>query len=268
MMSRPFRRAFSTLGCAEMALDDVLLLASRHGMDAVELRALAGTVELPAHFAASLGAPEALAARIAGGPAIASLDTSFRLIGGRQADRAALLAFVPWAEAASVPHLRIFDGGEGGDAAEIAQARATLAWWRGVRAAQGFAVEIMIETHDAFAHPAALARLLDAEPGCVILWDAHHTWRKGGEHPAETWRILRGRTPHIHVKDSVTDAGARLGYRYVLPGTGEFPMAALRDALAADRYAGVVSLEWEHLWHPDLPPLADALAAAKTRRWW
>ena len=29
-------------------------------------------------------------------------------------------------------------------------------------------------------------------------------------------------------------------------------------------FAGVVSLEWERLWHPYLPPLEDALEAART----
>ena len=44
-------------------------------------------------------------------------------------------------------------------------------------------------------------------------------------------------------------------------------MAALREVLRAE-YDGWVSLEWEKLWHPYLPPLDDALAAAARRDWW
>ena len=53
----------------------------------------------------------------------------------------------------------------------------------------------------------------------------------------------------------------------MLPGAGEFPMAPLRAVLAAE-YAAVVSLEWEKLWHPYLPPLDEALAVASRRGWW
>jgi sugar phosphate isomerase/epimerase len=261
-------RAFSTLGCAEFTLDGVLGLAAEYEIDAVELRALGGTLELPTYFASTLGEPAALDARVARRAAIASLDTSFSLIGNTEQDRDKLLDYVPWAEAAGVPFLRIFDGGRSGDESEIAAARATFAWWREMRARHGWLIDLMVETHDAFAHQPALVRLLDAEPSCLILWDAHHTWRKGGAHPVETWRMLGGRVPHIHVKDSVTDPQARLGYRYVLPGTGEFPMAELRDALERDGYSRVISLEWERLWHPDLPPLTEALQEARSRNWW
>ena len=260
-------RAFSTLGCAEYTLDRVQRLAGEYDIDTVELRALADTVDLPSHFESAFGEPRLLRSSLESGPAVVSLDTSFRLIGNTAQDRDTLLGYAPWAEGMRTPFLRIFDGGKTGDAEEIAAAHETLAWWREMRTEQGWSVDLIVETHDAFTRPERLARLLDAEP-CLILWDAHHTWRKGGVDPAETWRMLRGRVPHIHVKDSVTDDQARLGYRYVLPGTGEFPMGQLRDALERDRYAGVISLEWERLWHPELPPLAHALQEAQARNWW
>jgi len=62
----------------------------------------------------------------------------------------------------------------------------------------------------------------------------------------------------------VSQPGPRLPYSYVLPGAGEFPMRALCTALSG--YDGVLSLEWERLWHPDLPPMDEALRAAGG--WW
>ena len=41
-------------------------------------------------------------------------------------------------------------------------------------------------------------------------------------------------------------------------------MAALR----ADGYAGLLSLEWERLWHQDLPDLESALRSAERKHWW
>jgi sugar phosphate isomerase/epimerase len=191
---------------------------------------------------------------------VVALGTSFRLI-GEAVPREGLAAYGAWADALGAGRLRLFDGGKAGDAAEVAKAAETLARCRAWRAGDGWAADIMIETHHAFAQPAPLAAFLAAAPDCPILWDTHHTWRRGGEDPVETWRWLGPRVVHVHVKDSV--AGG-----YCLPGQGAFPMAALRSALAANGYSGPVSLEWERLWHPTLPPLADALDAARAANWW
>ena len=133
------RRAFSTLGCAELALEDVLALAARHGIPCVELRALEGTVELPGLFERRYGSPERLAARLAEAPVrVAAIGTSLRLIGNGPGDRDAFLRFLPWAEAMGVDSLRVFDGGRIGDAAELEEARETLSWWRHLRRERGW----------------------------------------------------------------------------------------------------------------------------------
>ena len=115
---------------------------------------------------------------------------------------------------------------------------------------------------------AAIGRLLAVVPEAAILWDAHHTWKKGGEDPLVTWRAIRASVVHVHVKDSVSVPSARHPFTYVLPGAGEFPMAPLRAELRAAGFAGPVSLEWERLWHPYLPSLDAALTAATHNRWW
>ena len=126
----------------------------------------------------------------------------------------------------------------------------------------------MIETHDSLWTAAAVGRLLTVVPDVAILWDSHHTWKKGGEDPVATWRAIRTRVVHVHVKDSVDVPSARHPFTYVLPGDGGFPIAPLLAALRGEGYAGLVSLEWERMWHPYLPPLDDALGAATVRRWW
>ena len=262
-------RSFSSLGCPDFALDEMLTLAAKHGLSGVELRAVGGTVELPAYFAAQFGSPEALAEKLRGSPVrVVALDTSLRLIGGTREEREVLLEFVPWAEALGVPRLRVFDGGKTADAAELAAAAETVAWWRDRRAAGGWSVDLMVETHDSLVTAATIGRFLAVVRGAAILWDAHHTWRKGGEDPLVTWRAIRGSVAHAHVKDSIGVPSARHPFTYVLPGDGEFPMAPLRAALRADKFAGPVSLEWEKMWHPYLPPLDEALRVAGERGWW
>ncbi|MGV1789992.1 sugar phosphate isomerase/epimerase family protein [Rhizobium sp. A37_96] len=265
----PVTSAFSTLGCADLELDEALALAARHGVDAIEIRALGGTIDLVAYFTERFGSPAGLAKALKASPiGVCAFDTSLRLVGATPETKEEFLRYLPWAEAAGVTSLRVFDGGETGDEGEFAEALATLEWWRETARREGFQAEMVIETHDFLAYPDAIGRFLEMAPDCALLWDTHHTWRKGGQDPVATWNMVRRNTWHLHVKDSVSRAGSRLPYSYVVPGSGEFPMAALAAVLAADGYAGVISLEWERLWHAELPPLDQALQAVRHNKWW
>ncbi|MDO8360699.1 MAG: TIM barrel protein [Devosia sp.] len=246
----PATLCFSTLGCGELDLEDVLTLAVRRAIPAVELRTLGGRNELPQYFEARYGTPERLRNSLAGfGVRIVSLDSSCQAIGSTRSDWSELVALTPWALAVGARGIRVFDGGERGDSAELASVRPMLEWWRG----RGLLLELLIETHDALARPAALQAFIERYPGASILWDTHHTWTEGAEDPATTWARVRGRAGHLHVKDSVAQQG------YVPPGEGAFPFGDLIAALRRDAFAGVISLEWERHWFPELPPIDAAL---------
>jgi len=263
-----YRRSISTLGCPEYSLEEILALAQRHGLDAVEVRAVSNSIDVPAALAAAYGTPAALAVRMKSAPVpIVSLDTSLKLAENTAADRDAFLAFLPWAEALGVPWLRVFDGGRADDPATHPAMAATVAWWLKEKKQNGWKADIMVETHDALFTTAAIGRFLALAPGTGILWDSQHTWKNGGEDPLSTWRTIRPHVVHIHVKDSINRPQGKYAYTYVLPGDGEFPMAVLREALR-EEFTGMVSLEWEKLWHPDLAPLDDALTAAARNNWW
>jgi sugar phosphate isomerase/epimerase len=261
-------RAISTLGCPDLTLEAAATLAKRHNVPAIELRSLAGTMDLPAHFAATYGTPDQLAAQWGtAGVVITALSTSLKAVGATAAERDAFLQFVPWAEALGVRWLRVFDSGTEASDAELAEAAATVRWWRELRTKHDWKTDIMIETHDSQLTGAAVRRFLALAPGTAIRWDTHHTWKKGGEDPLVTWRAIRDAVVSIDVKDSVSKPSAKHAWTYVLPGDGEFPMAPLREVLRAE-YTGPVSLEWEKLWHPYLPALHWALTAAEKNRWW
>jgi len=261
-------RTYSTLGSPDLGLEDTLALAARQGLAGVELRALAGTIDLPAHFTARYGTPAALAARLAGqSQRILSLDTSLHLAHNSPEEREAFLAFLPWAEALGVPRLRVFDGGKSADTATHRAMAETVKWWRALRAERGWRADLMVETHDALCTAASILGFLALAPGTGILWDTHHTWKTGGEDPLVTWRAIRPHVVHMHVKDSVSIPSGKHPFSYRLPGEGEFPMSALRELLRAE-YNGPMSLEWERLWHPELGPVEEALSAATQHGWW
>jgi sugar phosphate isomerase/epimerase len=262
-----FLRTFSSLGCPDATLDSALRIAADHGVQGVELRALEGTVDLPAVFAKRYGTPAALAARVASQPIrIVALDTSLKLCDSDDAAWRGMEGFLPWAEALGGVRLRVFDGGKSGTDDELAAMAKRLEWWRAWRAERGWTSDVMIETHDSLFCAAKIRALAERASAPPVLWDSHHTWKRGGEDPVATWREIRPLVVHIHVKDSISVASARHPFSYVLPGQGEFPMAPLREALAAEGYEKPLSLEWERLWHPTIPPLEQALAAAQG--WW
>lgn len=266
-----YSRAYSTLGLPQGTLEECLALAARFRLDALEVRALAGTIELPSYLAATYGSPEALAGRLArsDGPSIriVALDTSLRLVGAAPGDRDAFVAFLPWAQALEVPWLRVFDGGRAADGAELAEALDTVRWWEDERRRRGWTSRLMVETHDALFSSDAILRFAQAAPSVGILWDTHHTWKKGGEDPVTTWERIAAHVVHAHVKDSVSVPSARHSFSYVLPGEGEFPAGPLTARLRAE-FRGTVSLEWEKLWHPYLPDLERALQTAEAKSWW
>ena len=259
--------AFSSLGWPEASLDEILALAARHRITTVELRSLGGTVDLPAYFARVHGSPAALAGKLRGSAVgIIALDTGLHLVDPAPGEREKFLVFLPWAEALGVRWLRVFDGGKTADAAELARAAEAMNWWQTVRRANGWKADIMIETHDSLFTSAAIGRFLQIAPEAAILWDSHHTWKRGGEDPVASWGAIKSQVVHIHVKDSISRPSQNHPYTYVLPGEGEFPMAPLQAVLRAE-YAGPVSLEWEKLWHPYLPSLDEALRKAADKAW-
>ena len=263
-----FLRCFSTLGCPQASLDEVFALARAHQVGAVELRALGGTIDLPAQLARECGTPAEFARRVAAsGVRVVALDTSLRLADYKPGDLEAFLAYLPWAEALGGVRLRVFDGGHASDVATYRAMADKVAWWRDLREKNHWRSDLMVETHDSLFTAAAIGDFLRLAPGTAILWDTHHTWKKGGEDPVATWRSIRTHTVHLHFKDSISRPTAKHPFTYVLPGEGEFPYGPLRAEIVG-HYDGPLSLEWERMWHPYLPPLEDALRAATSRGWW
>jgi sugar phosphate isomerase/epimerase len=266
----PCTVSFSTLGCPAIDWSGLCALGARFGIHSFELRALGGQLDLPGYLQATFGTPECWAAAVtAAGARICAFDTSLKLIGSDPGERAAMLAFLPWAEATGGALLRVFDGGDssaGLSPAAADQALQTIDWWRNQRRQHGWRSDIMIETHDALITGARIAALQQQlEEPLAILWDSHHTWKKGGEDPAATWQVIQPWVRHVHVKDSISTPSARHPFTYVLPGAGEFPLAATLRLLRTAGYSGVLSLEWELLWHPYLGAIAPALAALADR---
>ena len=130
-------------------------------------------------------------------------------------------------------------------------------------------VTMLLETHDSHPRASDIARILahvDPDAPVKVIWDLMHPWRHD-EAPGRTAELLADSLAYAQYKDGVRNTEGHT-VTLTLPGEGALPLAEMQ-ALAAEIAAaqGIadpwISLEWERAWHPELPPVAQALAALK-----
>lgn len=259
---------FSSLGCADFSLDEIIALAQLNGIKAIELRAFSGSLDLPGLFNEyKAGAPEQYRAITESG-IIKLIDTSFNLAGPEKPDFDYILKLAQLADELHVPYCRVFGGFEysrNPQRKTLNQAAQTLQKWNKIRKTYQLNCQLAIETHDGFSSAANCIRFFHAAGQAMpVVWDTHHTWRCGGESFTDSLTFLGEHIVHVHVKDSMKTSDGKI--RNVLPGHGEIPTKSLLALLREINFQHPVSLEWERLWEPELPPLAEALSAV-SRNW-
>ena len=285
--------AFSTLGCPGASLAQVIDIAREAGATGLELRAADGEFVYPAMDAAACSA---VASELAeAGLEVLALASYVRVCApgseGAQAGHPAndpvlaeLLAAVELAAGLSAGNarqgaqVRVFPGAGlepcgVGEEPSVAMAAADRRAARRLNAAAAHArklgVGILLETHDSHPRAADVTRILalvDADAPVKVIWDLMHPWRHD-EEPEKSAALLSESLAYAQYKDGVRTPGTH-DVVLTLPGEGELPLLRM-NALAAELAAaqGIsdpwVSLEWERAWHPELPPVSQALAALK-----
>ncbi len=249
--------AFSTLGCPDWSWKTILENARKDGYVALELRGIAGEMDLPK-------VPEFIGTRLADtkrdlaalGIAVSDLGASARMHEKDPVVRAAQFdegrRFIDLAQAMGVKYVRMFgDKFPEGEPRDEVMKRVI----EGFRTMAGYAkpagVTVLIESHGDFTRSADLENILTsvASPQFALLWDAHHSFVAAGEQPAATFAKIGKWTRHTHLKDSRPEGADR---RYVLIGAGEVPVKEQVRVLAASGYKGLYCFEWEKKWHPEI----------------
>ncbi|WP_205786805.1 sugar phosphate isomerase/epimerase family protein [Specibacter cremeus] len=275
--------AFSTLGCPGKSLAQVIELAHASGAAGLELRAADGEFVHPSMAAAERTAV-ARALSDAGLTVLAlasyvrvCADGAARPGGLERTPEAELTSAVDLAADLGAAHVRVFPGaGLAPALGEGVPAEVTAADERGAHRLNAAAelarqcgVTLLLETHDSHPRGEDIARILahvDPAAPVRVIWDLMHPWRHD-EAPERTAELLAGSLAYAQYKDGLRIAGTN-DVTLTLPGEGELPLRAMRelvDGIAASHgeQDPWISLEWERAWHPDLPPLADALDAFK-----
>jgi sugar phosphate isomerase/epimerase len=249
--------AFSTLGCPQWSWKAILEAADRLGYAGIELRGIAGEMDLPK-------VPELQGSRLAEtkkelaalGIVISDLGASSKMHEKDKAVREAQLdegrRFIDLAQALSVPYVRMFGDKLPPDEPKPDVMKRVVEGFQQMAAhAKAAGVTVLIESHGDFTRSADLEQILKSvdSPHFALLWDAHHTFVAGKEAPADTWKRLGPHVRHTHLKDSVPAKAER---RYVLTGTGQVPVKEQVRVLASGGYKGLYCFEWEKKWHPEI----------------
>jgi sugar phosphate isomerase/epimerase len=252
-----FPIAFSTLGCPQWSWKAVLEAAAAHGYMGLELRGLAGEMDLTR-------VPEFQASRLAEskkdlealGIVVTDLGASSRMHEKDPATREKQLdegrRFIDLAHAMGVPYVRMFgDKLPPEEPKEEVLKRVVDGFQQMASHAKAAGVTVLQESHGDFIRSSDLQTVVTrvGSDAFAILWDAHHTFVAGKESPADTWKSLGRYVRHTHLKDSVPDGDDR---KYVLTGSGQVPVKEQVRVLVKGGYKGYYCYEWEKKWHPEI----------------
>jgi sugar phosphate isomerase/epimerase len=252
------RFAASTLGLPDAGLDEIVAVLSAGGCSGVELRA---GEKQPVHTALTRTERTEVRRRLAEAKLKPLAVSSYVRICAPGDDRAIvddLVAHVDLAADLGAVGVRIFPGGAG-DGADDERGARRLTDAAGPAERRG--VRLLVETHDSHPRGTDVASLLDrtGRDDIGVIWDLVHPWRTG-ESPADTYAAIAPRLGYVQLKDAVPPLDRPVP---ALIGHGEVPLDEIRAVLRGHGYDGWWSLEWEKAWHPEIPPLPEALASAR-----
>ena len=254
--------AVSTLGCPNWTWKQILENTSKYGYAALELRGIAGEMDLPK-------VPEFTGSRLADakkdleavGMYVSDLGASSRMHEKDPKVREAQFdegrRFIDLAQRMGVKYVRMFgDKMPEGEPKDEVMKRVIEGFHTMAAYGKTAGVTVLIESHGDFTKSADIEHILTAVnvPNFQLLWDAHHSYVAGGEKsPAETFAKIGKWARHTHLKDSVPGPSGKVeDRRYVLLGTGQVPVKEQVKVMASNGYKGLYCFEWEKKWHPEI----------------
>ena len=258
--------SFSTLGCPDWTLPQILAFAKEHGYSGIELRGILRQMDLTKvpEFATAESRQNTLAQMKAKGLRFVNLGSSATLHFPEGAERQKNLQegkqFIDLARQLNCPYVRVFPNLFPKDQVKkqtidlIANGLKELGSY-----GAGKGVMVLMETHGDAVWINDLTAIMQAtaHPNVGLIWDAANMWTITKEPPAKVWQQLKPYIRHTHIKDAKMVNGKPA---YTLLGQGDVPIFEAIDALVKGGYKGYYSFEWEKLWHPEISEPEVAIA--------
>jgi sugar phosphate isomerase/epimerase len=266
--------SFTTLGCPQWTLKQIVENAAKMGYDAVDFRGLLEDIDISGRpeFTSELKATKKLFKDHGIAVSGISISSHFAVVDlvekKKQFDEAR--RNLELADKLDTHVIRIY-GGKVPEGYTVETIMPILA--ENLRKigdeAEKHGVTLALETHDDWTNSTFLTRVITQvnHPYVRVLWDLHHPYRVNSEQPEFTYANLGKYTVSIHVKDSVLDKEGKP--RYVLLGEGNVPIKRMLEMLVQGGYDGYATLEWEKRWIPELvePEIVFPQYVQKMREW-
>lgn len=239
---------FSTIGCPDWSLKEILTTAKDLGYEAIEIRSIADQIYAPSMKEFSDDLDKTISKINSIGVKIAMLSSSAALADHNDVDAVEnAKGYIDLAKKLNVPYVRVmstdkpyFDGGD----IELCKKQ----YKEIVEYSKGTGVTPLMETNGIFVDSKKLAEFLD-EIGGGALWDTHHPYRFNDEKIEDTIKNLKNHIKYVHLKDSTIEKG-KVSYRFM--GYGDMPLEEIVTSLKESGYQGYYTFEWVKLWNKEL----------------
>ena len=251
--------AFSTLGCPEWTWTEIYPMAYDLGYSGIEIRGLGEEITasrakpfLPDEIDRTVETLNKLNLTI---PCFSS-NCVLKSKEGAAAAPAEIGGYIRLASKVGASFVRVLADANPAPEGEVDDEAVAAILKNLAATAEAAGVTLLVETNGVYADTKRLRKLLEsvASPAVAALWDVHHPYRYFSETPAETWANLGDSIRYVHLKDSVVGSSGKVCYRML--GSGDLPLKAIFEVLAANKYDGFVSLEWVKRWSNELEDAA------------
>ena len=241
--------SFSTLGCADWSLQQIIDYAKNSRFEAVEIRGINDEVEiLKMKELQPENLPETKKLLDENGVKIVCISSSAAFHDPEKFEWGVAegIAAVKAADYLGASCIRVF-GNNVVDDTTIPRVA------KGIQmvcdAAKDTKVQVCLEIHGEFSKAEMIlevARLVDRD-NFGIVWDVGNNTVTCDDDHRVFYEQVKPLVKHVHFKDLI-----RATDKVVLPGEGDYPLPMLRDLLDEGGYTGFASLEWERKWHPEI----------------
>jgi sugar phosphate isomerase/epimerase len=255
--------SFSTLGCPDWNLDQIIYFAKENKYQGVEIRGIQRQLDLlktndfkdDTNIKASLQKFSKNSLKVV--DLGSSANMHFKDPEQKQKNLDETKNFIRLAHQLECPYLRVFPEKF---PAELSKQQAIEVISGNLHDAavyaQNYGVTVLMETHGDVVHSDDILNIMQQtnHPNAGLVWDVINMWRLVKEPVADVYLKIKKYIRHVHVKDAGSDG------KDVIVGSGVSPIFEAIDLLANDNFPGYFSFEWEKLWHPDLEEPEIALA--------
>lgn len=257
--------SFSTLGCPDWSLQQIVDFAAQHHFQGIEVRGILRQLDLPlCPDFSKQNIPATLRLMQDHNLSFVNLGSGSTLHFPESANRRKNIdegkRFIDLAHELKCPYIRVFPN----NFIKEQSKEETIDWIaKGLLELGDYAkpagVTVLMETHGDLIRIDDLVTVMTAasHSHTGLVWDVTNMWIMTRESPTLAYEKLKKYIRHTHIKNA-TKAGDKITYTRLKEG--EVPIFEAIDLLNKDGYKGYYSFEWEKLWHPEIeaPELAIA----------